>query len=88
MQSLAVDGGNKIDPNPSSSPLPAYPQCGWENCLSLQVSYVSNASKQVADYPWINDVLTSFKGKTGVDYEIRPQPISSFETLQDYYSEI
>ena len=89
MQSLAVDSGNKVIPDPSTSPLPSYPQCGWEDCVSLQVSYVTNnASKTIADYPWIDGVLSLFHNKTGVNYEKRETPITSFPTLQNYYGEM
>ena len=89
MQSLAVNSGNKVIPDPASSPLPPYPQCGWDDCVSLQVSYVTNnSSKTITDYPWIDGVLSLVQTKTGINYEKREVPITSFSTLQAYYTEM
>lgn len=89
LQSLAVDNGNFVIPNPSSEALPVFSPCTWAGCTSLEVSFVSNDPAATIDkYPWINAVMQAIKDESGVSASIRSKPITSFSDLQDYYSEI
>lgn len=56
-QSLAVDNGNLVIPDPSSSPLPAYPQCGWSDCISVDLRLAASVSTaKISDYAWIQTI--------------------------------
>jgi hypothetical protein len=89
LQSLAVDNGNFVIPNPSSQSLPTFSACTWADCNSLEVSFVSNDPAATIDkYPWISAVVQAIKDESGVSASIRSKPITSFSGLQDYYSEI
>ena len=35
MQHLAVDSGNRLIPDPGTSPLLGFSKCGWNGCTSL-----------------------------------------------------
>ena len=90
MQSLAIDNGDKTIPDPPVEVLPPFSRCTWsDECVSLQVSFVSNnQSKTYSDYPWIDNVMGQVVSETGVDFVKRTTPITSFSTLQDYYSQL
>lgn len=56
-QSLAVDNGNIVIPDPASTPLQAYPQCGWNDCISVDIRIAANsATAKISDYPWIQSI--------------------------------
>lgn len=87
-QKLALDNGNLVIPNPSSSPLPVYPKCGWNGCLSLDIRLVSNTTgKTLNDYAWAAQVYSDIQNK-GYDTNVGSSVISSFADLQSYYSEL
>ena len=88
LQYLAISNGDLTQANPPVTPLPGFSPCSWsDECVSLEISYVTNnASKNYSDYPWIDEVLSSVKSQTGVNYQKRMTPITSFSTLQDYYT--
>lgn len=89
LQSLSVKNGNFVIPDPPSELLPPFSECSWSDCTSLQVSFISNNSNaDFTSYPWINSVLGSVEGATGVSATRRPSPITSFADLQNYYTEI
>ena len=89
MQSLAVQNGDLTQPDPPVEVLPPFPKCGWDGCVSLEVSYVTNnGSKTYGDYPWIDSVLNTVSAQIGITPSKRTVPITSFSTLSDYYSEI
>lgn len=87
-QSLALDNGNLLIPDPSSSPLPAFPKCSWSGCVTLDLRIASNASTSTLDtYPWIRQLHDSFTAK-GYDVNVGTDIISNFAGLQGYYSEL
>lgn len=86
-QKLALDGGNLVIPNPSSSFLPGFPACGWDQCVSLDIRIVANTTTAtVANYPWIQRIITDIKTASGVDATIGPTIITNFNDLQSYYT--
>lgn len=87
-QSLALDNGNLLIPDPSSSPLPAFPKCSWSDCVTLDIRIASNTSTSTLDtYPWIKQLHDSFTGK-GYDVNVGTDIVSTFAGLQAYYSEL
>jgi hypothetical protein len=84
-QSLAVDNGNLLIPDPPSTPLPAYPKCGWNGCVSVDIRIASgNTAKTIKDIPWMNNITNQFI-QSGYDVNIGPDIIDTFSGLQKYY---
>jgi hypothetical protein len=87
-QRLALDNGNIVIPDPPSSPLPAYPTCSWNGCVSLDIRLAANnPAATLADYPWAQTIFKDVQAK-GYDINLGSTVISSFSGLQDYYSEL
>lgn len=60
LQQLAVKNGDYVIPNPSSSLLPLFAPCSWNDCVSLEASLISSNPQATFDnYPWIDVVLKS-----------------------------
>lgn len=87
-QSLALDNGNLLIPDPPSSALPAFPKCSWSGCVTVDIRIASNTSTStLATYPWMQNLYNDFTAK-GYDVNVGTDIISSFSGLQQYYNEL
>jgi hypothetical protein len=76
--SLALENGNTYLPNPTATALPAFPKCGWSDCLSLDVRFVSSIKAQTyQDFPWMVEVVNSIRN-SGIDVSTSNPTISTF----------
>lgn len=88
-QQLAEDNGNFTIKNPGASPMPAFPKCKWDGCVSLDVRLASNSTTAtIDDYPWIKSVLGTVENKTGVVPSIGPTVITEYAGITNYYNEL
>lgn len=86
--SLALENGNTFLPDPTATALPAFPKCGWEGCLSLDVRFVSSVKAETYQtYPWMVEVVNSIRN-SGIDVSTDNPTISTFPELQSFYSEL
>lgn len=87
-QSLAVDNGNLVIPDPGSSPVSAYPKCGWSDCVSVDMRIVANSNAStIKNFTWISDLYDNFKAN-GYDVNVGSNIITNFTGLKSYYDEL
>jgi hypothetical protein len=86
-QQLALDNGNIVIPDPTSSPVPPFPKCTWNNCLSLDIRVASvTPNPNITSYPWASNVIQEMQA--AYDVNVGANAITNFADLQNYYSEL